>query len=154
MTLLATAGNVDADLLLLAAGQWPDAAALTQGLSLPARTFFHAGYSDLQTGRVTLLHQRERAGPVFYGPKWPLPRGRYEATLIASSPQTPAGTTLGDFSVAWSKVDADQSTPVRAGEPTRVQWSQDTSLPVNLVFNYNAAADVIIERVDLKRLGD
>ena len=85
-TLEAGQGQIDFDTAKLAAGRWPELAP-GESVTLPAPCFFHAGHIDPARNTVELRGGRDREALMIYGPKLPLPPGRYR---ITSTYQTPA----------------------------------------------------------------
>lgn len=117
-----------------------------------ANRFFHAGESDLHTGKVCFLAAREPHGEILYA-KWPpLPVGSYEATLEYRV-EGDIPPVLG----AWrAEASADaQEVPVRGSDTTAtVRFRQQDELPVRLAFRYDRAADVELMRIRLRRLAE
>ncbi len=142
-------GAVDLDLAQLVAGDWP---ALLPGAeySLSAAPFFHSGMTDLKKNAAVFRASQDGAGISCYGPKLPLLPGTYAIELEFNSPAQP-GTVLGSFEFEPGAA-APASTPVIAGQRARLRGVVRSSLPVNLVFVYSAAADVALQRVSFKRV--
>lgn len=143
-------GAVDADLVLIAAGEWRDLAP-GESRRIPAACFFHGGFTDPARSQVILRAASDPCAAILYGPKLPLAPGRYAAELAFASP-APAGTQLGRLYVEGQ--DEATTTPVRAGSPVRMEWDQSNNLPLNLVFVYLRAADMAIESVAIERRAD
>jgi hypothetical protein len=143
------AGSVDVDQALLAAGIWspPEAGQAVEWL---AAFFFHAGWTRVEAGTVTLRRDYDPAGAVFYGPLWPLEAGRYEVSLIFTS-SAPAGAVLGEW---YGVAGATRSVrvPVVAGQPAGFTFSPEENFPARFNFAFSRAADVTIERVRLQRV--
>lgn len=150
------AGAVDLDLSLLTAGPWQF---LNPGksMTLPAPLFFHAGHIDLKSGSVIFRRDFDRQGIVLYGPKLPLSRGTYEIDIAFASPAA-LGAELGVFSLEQNMAPAKGADPFRplgaisSGRPASFRWRQYENLPFNLALNYNANADLEIQRITIKRL--
>ena len=156
LKLVLQAGAVDLDLSLLTAGPWRQ---LNPGesVTLPAPIFFHAGYTDLKSGSVVFRRDYDPQGFVLYGPKLPLPRGTYEINIAFTSPAAP-GVELGVINLEQNEAAVEGVGAARpistiiAGQPTSVQWQQYENLPFNLALYYNAASDLEIQRITIKRL--
>ncbi|HOW96192.1 MAG TPA: hypothetical protein P5567_08295 [Kiritimatiellia bacterium] len=144
-------GTVDADLALLAAGDWRDLAP-GESRTIAAPCFFHGGYTEpAGNGVVALRKSSDPYAAILYGPKLPLAPGRYAAELTFASP-APAGAELGRLYVEGR--DDATSTPVVAGRASaRMEWDQLDNLPVNLVFVYFRNADMRIESIAIRRPG-
>ncbi|MBN1269119.1 MAG: hypothetical protein JXB04_05985 [Kiritimatiellae bacterium] len=150
LALRADVGSADVDMALLAAGDW---LSLGPGESarIPADRFFHAGWSDPETGAVHFRKDYEPTWIVFYGPKQPLERGTYEASLDFSSPAT-AGTEIGRVNVRLRESDPVTWHPLRAGEPWRVRFTQEDHLPVSLELYFTREADMTVRAVTFTRV--
>lgn len=135
-------GHADLCSALLTAG-----AELRSGQPIPAAYHFHAGFLDPTTDKVHLRAGKDRRGPVFYGPKLPIGRGRVTAHLHFSSPAD-VGTALGEIEVEqiFSPVES-VSAPVIAGESATVTIDLAENLPVNLIFHFAGEADIALESV-------
>lgn len=156
LKLVLQAGAVDLDLSLLTAGPWRQMKPGDSAI-LPAALFFHAGHIDLKSGSVIFRRDYDRQGYVFYGPKLPLPRGTYEINVAFTSPAAP-GTELGVINLEQNEAIMGGGGAFRpisviyAGRPASVQWRQYENLPFNLALDYNAASDLEIQRITIKRL--
>ena len=157
LKLVLQAGAVDLDLSLLTAGgpwQWLNPG---ESVTLPAPIFFHAGYTDLESGGVVFRRDYDPQGFVLYGPKLPLPRGTYEINIAFTSPAAP-GIELGVINLEQNEATVEGVGAARpisaifAGQPASVRWRQYENLPFNLALHYNAAADLEIQRITIKRL--
>ncbi len=142
--------DVTVDYLLLAAGKWP---ALRAGekIRIPATAFFHEGYTDLAERRVALTASRDPRAIAFYGPKLPVPAGRYRATVAFDSP-APRGTSLGAWLAAAPEGREVARAPALAGEPLQLEFEMKESWPLLLAFDFTGVADISFERVDLERI--
>ncbi|MBU4212400.1 MAG: hypothetical protein L6437_15015 [Kiritimatiellae bacterium] len=156
LKLVLQAGAVDLDLSLLTAGPWHR---LNPGesMTLPAPLFFHAGYTDLKSGGVVFRRDYDPQGFVLYGPKLPLPRGTYEINIAFTSPAAP-GIELGVINLEQNEAAVEgvgaarPASVILAGRPASVRWRQYENLPFNLALHYNAASDLEIQRITIKRL--
>jgi hypothetical protein len=144
-------GSVDLDSALLTAGHWTMLEP-GQSMTLPAPIFFHAGYTDLETGRLVFQTDQEEERIIFYGPKLPLPAGRYEVELGFDSPAEP-GTPLGALHLEtdWNSGQGP-GFPVIAGQPLQVKMDLPTNLPLNMSFVYFGHANMSLDQVRLTRV--
>ncbi len=145
-------GTVDLDMAILAHGPWPATWQRGERMTLPAAGFFHAGHTDPSDGAVVLTADRDRRGAVFYGPKMPLPAGRYRADLAFSTPAAP-NTVLGFWAAFSPPGNESGRADIVAGQPATLEWLQSGNLPFSLVVDFAGAADlrllaVTVERVD------
>ncbi len=144
-------GFVELDSALLTAGEWI-IPALNQSITIPAPSFFHAGYSDLGNDRVVILKSYEEERIVFYGPKLPLDAGTYEVEILFSSGEY-EGVELGVVNLEhdWN---TGEGIPIRviAGQPAVGQVDLRDNLPFNLAFIYFGRADMSIDGVRITRL--
>lgn len=152
LTLLATAGQPQVDVGLLMAGPWDVAPLVGQTVMLPASWFFHAGYLDRERGSV-FFAKDSRSGAVWYGPKLPLLAGDYEVAFGFAS-DAPAGTPLGQFNIQQAEGMADHVVPIVAGVPVLVHLRKRDNQPLQLVYVYNGAANVTVQRVTITRVPD
>jgi hypothetical protein len=153
-------GALDLDVALLMAGEWKSPSP-GDTINLPAGLFFHAGYTDPDTGGVVFEPQAVPAAyrgfdketvscirgnmGILYGPRLPLESGVYDVDVtFASSAQV--GTTLGGFYIR-SGESIVCPTPVEAGAPARARFVQAHSFPVTFNFLYSGKAPIRIESV-------
>lgn len=121
-------------------------------IEMPAAMFFHAGHLDPATGYVHFLTDRDRAGHVFYGPKLPLPEGRYEITLRHHA-DAAAYEQVGSLLAEQLFMSTDHpSAPVISGSPAVLELVLTNNLPLNLIFDYHRRADSTLEAVVIRRL--
>ena len=141
-------GQLDMDMLMLAAGPWA-APSPGQPTSIPASCFFHAGYSDLRNGCVVLRPDREPDRAVFYGPRMPLETGEHQLEFVFTS-AAPALTRLGrlELYMGWEQV---AEIDVLAGRPANVSFTVEQNLPFGLKFVYSREAQVCLHRAILSR---
>jgi hypothetical protein len=137
-------GVLDVDLAILGDATWP-VDGLAAPLVLPAPLFFHAGYTDPETGDVVLDADRESADVIFYGPKLPLPAGSYRITMDYRT-EAPAGTVLGTLKSRYPSGLADP-TPVVAGEPAVLDLALTTNLRLAIDFAFARQGDIRIRHV-------
>ncbi|NQU39097.1 MAG: hypothetical protein HQ523_04010 [Lentisphaerae bacterium] len=152
ITLGGQSGHVEADVLLVTAGQLPRVA-VGESFSLAPPLFFHAGYTDLAHNAVVLRAESEPHGEIFYGPMLPLAAGHYSATLRFST-DAPVGTRLGTWNVAGGVV-ATQSCAVVAGAEARCRFETSPgSLPLRLSFDYLRQHDIMLRDVKIARVAE
>ena len=143
-------GNVGLDSALLTAGNWlflePG-----ESLRIPAPSFFHAGYTDLEKGHLVFRRKYEPRQLIFYGPKMPFAPGEY-AIRFSFDSSAEAGVKLGMLHVEtdWN-AKKGPGFPVVAGRLLQVQMNVTNSLPVNLVFDYFGNADMTVDYVEFIR---
>jgi hypothetical protein len=137
-------GWMAVDTALLATTAW-DQSDLAEIVSMPAPAFFHAGYTDIETGEVVLEPDRVAANAIFYGPKLPVPAGEYLIELVYST-DADEGTVLGELRSRYPYGDIE-SNKVIAGQPAVFHYSQDNNLRLSVDFVYSRAAPMRIKRV-------
>ncbi len=145
-------GELDLDIVLLAAGEWP-ALSLGQTLTIPAPCFFHAGHINLARDSVILRRTQVSDAFVFYGPKLPLAAGHYQLAFVFDS-EAPAGTLLGKINLRQRDDDPVIWRPVTAGQPALIEFQLQENLPWHLEFRFLRQADMEIRSVSLTRLTD
>jgi hypothetical protein len=145
----ATEGVVEVGMITLMAGPWkwlkPG-----ESLTLPADSFFRAGYSDPASGAVSIDADRVQADVVFYAPILPVLPGRYRVSMQYTT--AAKGATLGDFSVMTSDGGVRVTQPVIAGQETFVDYPLSCPKPLRLEFRYSRKADLVIRSVTLMRV--
>lgn len=144
------AGAVDLDSALLTAGTWPFLEP-GESLTIPAPSFFHAGYTDLNTGKLVFRRGLEPR-IFFYGPKMPFAPGTYDITFSFDSLAN-AGIELGMLYVEtdWN-LKQGPGYLVVAGQPPQIQMEVTENLPVNLIFAYFGYADMTVDHVAITRI--
>lgn len=144
-------GEIDVDSALLAAGTWEHIHP-GQSISLPAPSFFHAGYTDLQHGHLVFRKDHEAQRIIFYGPKLPMEPGRYDVSMVFDT-DAAIGTTLGvlHFDLDWNTKEGP-GFDVVAGQPFQAQVNVSNNLPLNMSFIYLGRADMTINRVVFTRI--
>jgi hypothetical protein len=150
LVLRAADGEVDVDLLMLAAGEWH---LLERGesLDIPAPVFFHAGHTDLARDAVVFLPNRDRRDLVFYGPKLPLHPGRYTVEIDATLGRNASGhggvwvaACPEGHEIGRAEMSADKEMIFTVDIPS--------NLPFLLAFVYAAEEEVSITRVRFTRV--
>ena len=138
-------------LFLLVAGTMP---AWTPDVPVvwTAARFFHAGFLDFDDESVTLEAGTDPAAISLYGPKLPLPPGRYQVVIDVSS-NAPEGTRLGVINLEEDDFTGrGVAVEVLAGRPAQGVVERRDGLPFQVVFIYDSTADVRIERITMTRL--
>lgn len=150
LTLSATHGAVDVDRVTFVAGSWTW---LEPGQKqvLPAHVFFRAGYSDLRDGSVHLSAARDPAAAVFYAPYLALRSGRYRVTVDCAT-SAPAGTELGELSMAPSGGSPLATVPVLAGSPVALEFTHAVCTPLRLEIGFTRKGDLTIRAVTFERV--
>jgi len=138
--------KVDFDLAILATSSW-DASEFKQPRIIPAPAFFHAGYTDLETGEVVLEPDRVPADAVFYGPKLPIPAGVYKIKFQYSTEATD-GTILGELQSRYPYGEAEPMKVV-AGKPAILTYKQDVNLRLAINFIYSRNAQMRIKQITI-----
>lgn len=138
------------DRILLAAGDWPVLGA-GESVRIPAPCFFHAGCTDLGRDSVVIRADRDPHGIVFYGPKLPVPVGRYRVRVDFDS-DAPAGTRLGVWIVACPEGSEVQRQEVCAGRSLETEFRIADDLPLLLAFEFNGGGDLSFRSVTLARI--
>ncbi|MFU8780929.1 MAG: hypothetical protein ACNA71_07885, partial [Kiritimatiellia bacterium] len=151
LSLTILSGTIDADYGLLTMGHWPGMEQETQQWTLLAADFFRAGVSETETHSVSLRPAYEVQGRIFYGPRLPLAAGLYDITLHTSS-SAPEGTLLGEWQITGRGHSAPDRQEVRAGQASRIRWHQTHTLPVEVDFSYNRAAETTLQKVVFERI--
>lgn len=144
-------GYVDVDMIMLAAGNdWQSDLKPGESVELPAPLFFHGGHVDLEKNAVVCEADR-RHGLMFYGPKLPLEKGHYSAELMYHA-DAKEGTELGAFFASLNDERELAQERVIVGKPALLEWTQPDNRPFNIVFIFNGAATIELQRVVVKRL--
>jgi len=144
--------GLEVDTILLVAGNWPAKWTAEEGITVPAEHFFHAGYADA-SGGVVFRPEYEPDRVVFYGPRLPVPKGRYRIRLQFET-EAEEGTSLGAFRVEEASAPSSEWIPVLAGEVAEILWTSRHGLPVDLQFRYNREAEMTLVSVEFLPLGD
>jgi hypothetical protein len=139
-------GHADLDVVMMMGADWP---VTNRVIRIPAPVFFHAGYTDPDTGEVVLRPERDPADAIFYGPKVPMPAGTYEIELVYRT-DAPAGTELGCLIGRYGEANTTP-VPVQAGTAARMVYQQPHNLRMAFNFVYNRAAPVRIREVVIRR---
>jgi hypothetical protein len=140
-------GGMNIDTALLATIGW-DQKQVPDEIVIPAPAFFHAGYTDMETGEVVLEPERVMSAAVFYGPKLPLPAGEYTIELDYHT-DAEEGEILGELRSRYPSGGFEDGMVI-AGESAVFQFSQKHNLRFALDFVYSRAALMRIKRVVIK----
>jgi hypothetical protein len=150
MSLTLIEGQVDLDLVILAAGEW--AAPLPgTSLELPAPCFFHAGFIDLVQDSVVFETNRYAKRVVFYGPNLPLEPGLYRLDVAYES-DAPDAAMIGMLHVECPPQTQLSRLDMRAGQPASLEFRITQNLPVLTTYLYDSAYDVSLSRVTITRI--
>lgn len=142
-------GSVAVDSFILAAGGWtPPAPGAT--LSLPAASFFHAGYTTPDLQGVAFSPERDPDAVVLYGPKLPLDPGHYRVSLRFTSDAAP-GTVLGRMNVRWPDREDMPWTEVISGKSASLEFRQEDNKPFFIAFKFERKGDIVIQTIELTR---
>jgi hypothetical protein len=101
----------------------------------------------LESESVLLDPDREPADYIFYGPKLPLPAGKYLVTIDYESP-APAGTKLASVRARYPSGHVTPSELV-AGTPARFTYDLKTNLRLSIDLGYTRAAPLRIRSVTI-----
>lgn len=142
-------GFVDVDVAKVVAGYWPQPAP-GETIRLPAPCFFHAGSIDLADDSVEFLPERDRSDLVFYGPKLPLPPGRYTVAFHFTS-DAPAATPLGQWVMACPEGQEIGRLDITAGQPATLDVAVPSNQPLLGAFLYAGGAPIRIQAIALTR---
>ncbi|HAL91927.1 MAG TPA: hypothetical protein DCM68_02745 [Verrucomicrobia bacterium] len=145
-------GEVQMDLILLAAGQWPREWP-GNGLRIPAEHFFHAGYAEADGSGVVLRRAHDPDIELFYGPRMPLPGGAYSVEIEFTA-DAPEGAEVARFGIRQPAAGVQEWAPLRAGAPARLVASPESNLPVVIALKYNRTHDLKIHAVTITPLAN
>jgi hypothetical protein len=130
----------------------PPALVPGESVVIPARTFYHAGYTDLARDAVVLRPAYERADRVFCGPRWVLPDGRYEAMLEWADP-LPPDVMIGRFEVRLDHQRAEDTVEViGASHRPLVFDTRKLNLPLEFGLYFSREAEVALRGIRVTRL--
>jgi hypothetical protein len=145
-----TAGRVDVDSLILAAGEWrnPEGSAPVR---IPAPCLFHFGETDLSSNSIILRRDAVASLEAIYGPCMPLDPGEYTVEMKYSSP-APAGVRLGSLALRRGGVNLAES-QVEAGRPAVLALNLRDNRSVAVYFLFGWSADVEVLEFVISRGG-
>lgn len=145
------AGNIDLDSALLTAGKWPF---LQPGelITIPAASFFRAGFTDLSQQQVTFLTKYYAEKVVFYGPRMPLEPGLYEVSMEYSADAAP-GVEIGALRITSdANIMGKKVAPLFQGQDWRFEVLVENNLPFNMDLFFTGQADLVLNEVTFRRL--
>lgn len=134
-------GSIALDSTLLIRGEWPRQWP-PEGLTLGASQFFHSGYVQDDETSVTFRSRRD-GGVVLYGPRLPVPVGRYRLSMQIAT-NADEGQALGWLRVSVGGQQVVKQAPVIAGQPVEVPFHVTNNLPLVLHYHFNREADVTV----------
>jgi hypothetical protein len=149
-TLTRLRGRIDLDTLLYTASRW-EPLQTGQTIRLAAPLFFHAGYTDKQTGSVRLDPERDPNGIVFYGLRLPLDAGRYQVELNFDSTSA-TGNVLGTWTLTVEGQDLLPATRLIAGQASSAILNVKDNRLIEFRLNYARTAPLAIKELTLTRL--
>ena len=149
---MVASGRLALDSIILTGGSWK---MLLPGesMEMPATAFFHAGYTDPQSGRVVLRHQRDPADVVFYGWRLPAAAGEYEVEVLFQT-WASEGVKVGEV-VCGNKSEGDAVlAELKPGARAVGRFTRANNMPFQLGVRYTGADTLEISAVRLTRLPD
>ncbi len=150
-TIAVEAGTLDVDVAWFASGDWQPPWP-GHPVDLPPAWLFRAGHTESDRIAVRLDRDRDPDDRILYGPRLPLPPGRYRLQIEHDS-RAPKGRLLGTVEVESPTADAPDEVPVRAGEtPLVLDFRQPADIPFEFALRYARAADLTVRSVRLSRL--
>lgn len=149
LELTCAGGAADVDVILPASGEWTE---LKPGerIAIPAPCFFHAGYTDAEKNAIVFRPKHDPADVIFYGPKMPLPRGRYVMELEYHA-DAPSGAIFGELTRRYPG-PSPGPVPLKNGAPAAFFYEQDRNIRAALDFRYGGDYPVTIYSVSIRRL--
>lgn len=144
-------GSIDLDSALLFAGSW---AFLGPGesMTIPAASFFHAGYTNQQQDHVVFLKKYYAKRVVLYGPRMPLEPGSYEVQVFFTA-DAEKGLKVGELHMRPDGVPWGQRVvPIYSGQDLRFDLHLESNRPWNMDFLFSGDADMIVESVSILRI--
>ena len=147
-----TQGAVDFDTAKLVAGPWPELAP-GESITIPAPCFFHAGNINPEQDSVEFKAGRDREALMLYGPKLPMPPGRYRIESRFSTPSV-APHEVAVWIVACPEGAPEIGRiPLVAGQTFATgEVTLANNQPLLLALLYYAKDDLTIGTVTLTRL--
>lgn len=145
-------GQVAVDRILLMGGVWH---ALEPGeiMEIPAMAFFHAGYTDSQSGAVVLRPQRDPADVVFYGWRLPAEAGAYEVEVLFQT-RAGEGVKVGELVCGGPPEGEAVLADLKSGRRALGRFTRANNLPFQVGVRYTGADTLEISSVRLTRLPD
>ena len=166
LQLRATKGSIDVDIAMLSGENWLNILKEKKEIILPAALFFHAGYTNLQEKSVVFYPNKVHASDikfnlesikklkgnqsaVLYGPKQPLPPGKYTVELNFTS-TAPENTFLGSIHMRTGE-DILCFEKIYAGKKTLVEFEVKNNLFAVLDFIYSGDGHIEIKEIIFSR---
>ncbi len=144
-----TKGHLDVDRVSYISGQ-PPTPAIGESVLIPATVLFRAGYTDIESGAVVFRTEREPARRILYGPRWPLPDGRYLAEPVWAEP--PPDERLGRFELKMGHETIGSVAWVGPDNPPLAFSTQPLNLPLEFGFYYERKTDLRIRGIRITRV--
>ena len=145
-------GRVALDMAILMGGAW-HALAPGEIMEIPATAFFHAGYTDSQSGAVVLRPQRDAAAVIFYGWRLPVEAGEYEVEVLFQT-WASEGVKVGELICGNKKEGESVLAELKPGARAVGRFTRTNNLPFQIGVRYTGADTLEISAVRLTRLPD
>lgn len=150
-SLTGAAGAVDVDYVYVAQGEVPDNLAIGEVFRMPAPTLFRAGYTDLDQDSVVFRPELVPAAHVLYGPRLPLPIGRYMVRLLYWADVDAEIGRLG-FRYLGNGDNPDEVSVIGAAGVAEIEYRQTANLPITIELFYNRAGEMRIQALEIERV--
>ncbi len=144
-------GTLDLDLAIYVSGAPPH---LQPGDSylIPAISFYRAGYTDMERDAVILRPAHDPSGRIFYGPRWILPDGRYQAEVVWADPPG-EGSVIGSLEIKLDHQRVEASTRLMGPRHEPLVFStRERNLPLEFGLYYERKTPVAIRGIKVTRL--
>jgi hypothetical protein len=145
-------GRVAVDMVILMGGAW-HALAPGEVMEIPAAAFFHAGYTDSQSGAVVLRPQRDPSAVVFYGWRLPAEAGVYEVEVLFQT-WASEGVKVGELVCGRKSEGETVLAELKPGGRALGRFTRANNLPFQVGVRYTGADTLEISAVRLTRLPD
>jgi len=145
-------GSIDFDYVFLGKGRMPLDLQPGESFLIPAPVFFRAGYTDLDRDAVILSPESVAADKIFYGPRLPLPIGEYLLQI-----KYDVDGYDGAVGSIGFRYPGDTANPLRTlvsggSNQIVVPFMQNNNMSMTFDFDYNRAAEVVIQSVEVSRI--
>jgi hypothetical protein len=145
-------GTLDLDMASYTEGE-PPRLEVGESILIPAPTFYHAGYTDLERDAVVLRPVYEAAARIFYGPRWVVPDGRYAAELVWAEPAPAAEAYVGRLEIKLNHERVEAAVEVFGADHEPLVFSTvPVNLPLEFGLHYARETEVAIRGIRLTRL--
>ncbi|WFB37308.1 hypothetical protein P3T73_05980 [Kiritimatiellota bacterium B12222] len=144
-------GEADFDVAMMMEGPSVTDMKVGEEIFIPAASFFHAGYSEIEeaySGNVRMDPDRVPFDEVLYGPRLPFPAGRYHIIF----------RSMGTINEAFGTLRVRKPIP---GEPMTIKqgvldfiYDHPSNLPFELAYTYPRSDAIRIQGVEIIRLED